>query len=55
MQGIGGSLVVYHPILEKGGAEVCISTTTMVAGLVAEMYKNDVAPSLQLFVGGADT
>ena len=39
-QGIGGLLVVYRPILERGGAEVCIDTKVMVAGLVAETDKN---------------
>ena len=43
-QGIGGSLVVYHPILERGGAEVCIGTTAMVARLVAETENNEVTP-----------
>ena len=33
-QGIGGSLVVYRPILERQGAEVCIDKTVMVSGLV---------------------
>ena len=31
-------------ILERKGAEVCIGTTAMVAGLVEEMDENEVAP-----------
>ena len=31
---IGGSLVVYRPILERQGAEVCIDKTVMVSGMV---------------------
>ena len=46
--------MVYRPILERGGAEVCIDTTSMVAGLVAETDKNEVAPSLRRSVGGTD-
>ena len=53
-KGIGGSLVVYRPILERGGAEVCIGTTAMLAGMVEETYKNEVAPSLRSSVGGTD-
>ena len=37
---IGGSLVVYRPILERGVTVVLIDTTVMVAGLVAEIDKN---------------
>ena len=40
VQGIRGSLVAYCPILERGGAEVCIGTTAMVAVLTAYMDKN---------------
>ena len=47
---IVGSLVVYCPILERGGDEVCIDTTAMVAGLVVERDKNEVATSLQRYV-----
>ena len=54
MQGIGGSFVVYRPILERGGSEVCIGTAVMVLGMVAEMEKNEVAPSLCHSVGGTD-
>ena len=39
-QGTGGSLVVYHLILEMGGSEVLIDTTAMVFGLVVEMDEN---------------
>ena len=39
-QVIGGSLDVYRPILEKGGAEVFFYMIEMVAGLVAETDKN---------------
>ena len=53
-QVIGGSLVVYCPILEKGGAEVCIDTTAMVAGVVAETEKNEVVSSFQRSAGGTD-
>ena len=44
VQGIGSSFVVYLPILERGGTEVCIGTTAMVAGLVAEMEENEISP-----------
>ena len=46
--------MVYRPILERGGAEVCIDTTSMVAGLVAETDKNEVAPLLRRSDGGTD-
>ena len=39
-QGIGRYLVVYRPILERGGAEVYIDKTLMVAGMVAETDDN---------------
>ena len=55
MQVMGGSLVVYRPILEKGGAVVCIGTTAVVAGLMAEMEENEFAPSLQSSVVGNGT
>ena len=45
-QGIGGSLVVYHPILVWGGAEVFIDTTAVVAGLVTKMEEIEFVPSL---------
>ena len=51
-QGIGGLFVVYRPILERGGAEFCIDMTAMVAELVAETDKNEVAPSLRHYAGG---
>ena len=54
MQVIGGSLVVYCPILERDGTEVCIGTTAMVAGMVEEMDENEVVPSLRRFGGGTD-
>ena len=54
-QGIGGLLVVYHPIFERDDAEVRIVTTAMVAGLVAEMDDDEVAPSLRSSAGGTDT
>ena len=44
VQEIEGPLVVYRPILERGGDEICIGTTAIVAGLVAEMDENEVAP-----------
>ena len=53
-QGIGGSLVLYRPILEGGGAEVCIYMTTMVSGMVAETSDNEVAPSLRHSDRGTD-
>ena len=53
-QEIGGSLVVYRPILERGGTEVCIDTTAMFAGMVAETEKNEVVPSLRCSTGGTD-
>ena len=51
-QRIGGSFVVYRPILERGGIEVCIYTTVIVAGLVAEMDNNEFSPSLRRSSGG---
>ena len=42
-QVIGGSLVVYCPIWERGVAEVCIDTRAMVYGMVAELDENRVA------------
>ena len=50
MQVIGGSLVAYQPILERGGA--CIGTTAMVAGMMAEVDENELSQSLQNSVGG---
>ena len=47
--------MVYRPILEREGAVVCIGTTVMVAGMLEDMEDNEFAPSLQRFVGGADT
>ena len=47
--------MVYHPIFERGGAEVCIDTRVMVAGLVAETDENEVAPSLRRSAEGTDT
>ena len=44
--------MVYRPILERGGAEFCIDMTAMVAELVAETDKNEVAPSLRHYAGG---
>ena len=46
--------MVYRPIFERGGAEVFIDTTVMVAGLVAETDENEVAPSLRRSTGGTD-
>ena len=43
-QVIGGLFVVYSPIFEREVAEVCIDTTAMVSGLVAETDKNENAP-----------
>ena len=54
-QGIGDFFVVYRPILERGGAEVCIDTTTMVAGLVVDTDENEVSPLLRLSDVGTDT
>ena len=54
VQGIGGLLVEYRPILERVGAEVCIGMTSMVAGLMAEMDENEFAPPLRSSVGGTD-
>ena len=51
-QGIGEYFVVYRPILERGGIEVCIYTTVIVAGLVAEMDNNEFSPSLRRSSGG---
>ena len=39
-QRIGGLLVVYCPILERGGTEVRIDMTVMVAGMVVETENN---------------
>ena len=46
--------MVYRPIFERGGAEVCIDTTVMVAGMVAETDENEVALSLRRSAGGTD-
>ena len=54
-KGIGGPLVVYRTILERGGSEVCIDTTAMVAGLVTEADENEVTTSLQSSAGGTDS
>ena len=53
-QGIGGSLFVYRPILERGRAEVCINTTVRVAGMVVETDNNEVAPYFRSSAGGTD-
>ena len=45
-KGIGGSLVVYRPILERWGPEFWIDTTAMVVGLVEETEENRVTRSL---------
>ena len=47
-------MVVYRPIFERGGAEICIDTTVIVAGMVAETDENEVAPSLRRSDGGTD-
>ena len=52
--GKGGSLVASRPILERGGAEVFIDTTAMVAGLVVDTDENEVDPSLRSSDGGTD-
>ena len=49
-QGIGGSLLAYRPILEMGGAVVCIGTTEKVAGMMEEVDKNEFALSLRRYV-----
>ena len=36
------------------GAEVCIGTTAIDAGLMVEMDENEVAPLLRCYVGGTD-
>ena len=46
--------MVYRPILERGGAYVCIYTTVTVDGLVSETDENEVATSLQHSSGGTD-
>ena len=51
MQGIGGLLVSSRPILEKGGAVVCICTTAVVEVPMAEVGLSEVAPTLQRSVG----
>ena len=45
---------MYHPIFERGGADVYIDTTVMDAGLVAETGDNEVAQSLRHSAGGTD-
>ena len=52
MQGIGGSLVAYSPILERGGAVVCIGISEMFSGMMLEVDDNEFAPSLQRSIGG---
>ena len=47
-------MVASRPILERGGAEVFIDTTAMVAGLVVDTDENEVDPSLRSSDGGTD-
>ena len=35
---------MYHPILERGGAQVCIDTMVMVSGMVVDTDENEDAP-----------
>ena len=52
VQGIGGLLVEFRTILERGGAVLCIGTKAVVAGTMAELGVSGVAPSLRRDVGG---
>ena len=51
---VGGLLVVYRPILERGGAEVFIDTTAMVAGLVMDTDEKTFVPSLRCSAVGTN-
>ena len=44
--------MAHFPIMERGGAVVCIGTTSMVAGLMADVDENQFGPSLWRSVGG---
>ena len=52
MKKIGVSLAAYRTMLERGGTVVCIVTTEIVAGLIAELDENEFVPSFRRSVGG---
>ena len=49
---MGGLLVASHPILERGGAMICIGTTEVVARPMTEVGVSEVTPALRRSIGG---